>query len=425
MASTKQLAGSARPSRAPRQLRSEETLAKIAEAVISILADEGPGAVTHRRVAEIARVSLASTTYYYESKFEMIAAATERLLAEYVHSFDRVIDRHRQSDPVVGDLPALMLKLLVNASGHHGRKTLAWCEIMLDCARSTAGHALARRWLSQMDKAWTELVLHFGVERPHEVVGPAIDTVMGLLFLTQALGLSPKEINRLFRAHERFDSVVEYLAIAAETNLHYRAQGAIRAAGTRDSILESAVQLLIEGELGPLSYRAVAKRTGITSAAVAYHFPSSNTLYDAAQCKLFGHSLEHLAGAVTTVCGQQTVYVTSADLATVTFVREVTEHGPLHLASFSVWLDATRKAALRPSVVAFAREMVSLWSRWLDSMGAPARSDYALFALGHFTGKIVRSLTTGVTTLDLAPVRGEFELVFQKIVDAECPFATD
>ena len=193
----------------------------------------------------------------------------------------------------------------------------------------------------------------------------------------------------------------------------------------RKRILESAVQLLIEGDLGPLSYRAVAERSGITSAAAAYHFPDADTLYDAAQRKLFVHSMERYAGAIATACRQDTIRATSADLATVTFVREVTEHGPLHLASFSVWLDATRKAALRPFIMTFAREMLSQWSRRLDMMGAPARPDYALFAMGHFTGKIIRALSTGVATGDLAQAWGEFDLLFRQIVDAECPFAID
>lgn len=423
MASTKQSAGLVRPFRATRQVRSEDTQRKIAQAVVSILADEGPGALTHRRVARVAGVSLASTTYHYQNKFDMITAATEQLLAEYVRSFVRVIDRHRGGNPVVSDFPELIFKLIVNAGGRHGRKTLAWCEIMLDCARSTAGHALARRWLNQMDMAWTELAVELHVERPGDLVRPAIDTVMGLLFLTKALDLSPEQIERLFCAHETFNQVVDSPVRAPPASEPDRAQGTIRAPHTRERIIESAVQLLIAGDLGPLSYRAVAERSDLTSAAAAYHFPTATTLYEAAQRKLFDRSLKTYVGSIAAVTGQKLMGKSTADLAFATFIREVTEYGPLHLASFSVWLDATRKAALRPLVIVLAKKMLEQWSQWLEEIGAPKRPDYALIALGHYFGKVIRALSTGVAITDLAQARAEFDNVLRNFADAECPFS--
>ena len=423
MVSTKPSAGLSRPPRASRQVRSEETQAKIAQAVVFILADEGPGALTHRRVARVAGVSLASTTYHYQNKFDMIAAATERLLAEYVQSFVRVIDRHRSGDPVVSDFPQLIFKLIINAAGHHGRKTLAWCEIMLDCARSTAGHVLARRWLNEMDKAWTELAFELHVEQPSDLVRPAIDTVMGLLFLTKALDLSPAQIDRLFCAHETFDQVVGSPVRAGPASGLNRAQGMIRAPHTRERIVGSAVQLLIAGDLGPLSYRAVAERSDLTSAAVAYHFPMAEMLYEAAQRELFDRSLRTYVGSIDAVTSQKLAGRSTVDLAFATFIREVTEYGPLHLASFSVWLDATRKVALKPLVMALAHEMLEQWSRWLETIGAPERPDYALIALGHYIGKVIRALSTGVAITDLAQARAEFGNVLQNLADAECPFS--
>jgi TetR/AcrR family transcriptional regulator, regulator of biofilm formation and stress response len=44
---------------------------------LRIVADTGADAVTHRRVAEVAQLPLASTTYYFASKEELLTAALE------------------------------------------------------------------------------------------------------------------------------------------------------------------------------------------------------------------------------------------------------------------------------------------------------------------------------------------------------------
>ena len=41
------------------------------------MAEVGPDAVTHRRVAEVAQLPLASTTYWFESKEHLLTAALE------------------------------------------------------------------------------------------------------------------------------------------------------------------------------------------------------------------------------------------------------------------------------------------------------------------------------------------------------------
>src|SRR6516225_3412599 len=48
------------------------------DAVLRVVAEAGVEAVTHRRVAEMARLPLASTTYWFESREHLLTAALER-----------------------------------------------------------------------------------------------------------------------------------------------------------------------------------------------------------------------------------------------------------------------------------------------------------------------------------------------------------
>jgi AcrR family transcriptional regulator len=60
------------------------------DAVLRVVADAGVDAVTHRRVAEVAGLPLASTTYYFDSKEHLLTAALERAAErdiERLHAF--------------------------------------------------------------------------------------------------------------------------------------------------------------------------------------------------------------------------------------------------------------------------------------------------------------------------------------------------
>src|SRR5436189_6242495 len=79
----------ARPRAAARQRpRGTARRDALLDAVIRIVAEVGVDAVTHRRVAEVADLPLASTTYWFESKQHLLTAALER-------AADRDIERLR------------------------------------------------------------------------------------------------------------------------------------------------------------------------------------------------------------------------------------------------------------------------------------------------------------------------------------------
>jgi TetR/AcrR family transcriptional regulator, regulator of biofilm formation and stress response len=65
------------------------------DAVLRVIAEVGVDAVTHRRVAEVAGLPLASTTYWFESKEHLLTAALER-------AADRDVARLRA---LLGDTP--------------------------------------------------------------------------------------------------------------------------------------------------------------------------------------------------------------------------------------------------------------------------------------------------------------------------------
>lgn len=74
----------------PRQDRSRRRREALLRATIELLGETGVRSVTHRAVAERARVPLASTTYYFRSVHELVEEALKLHVAERVAELQRM-----------------------------------------------------------------------------------------------------------------------------------------------------------------------------------------------------------------------------------------------------------------------------------------------------------------------------------------------
>ena len=62
---------------------------QIVEATLRVIGARGADAVTHRAVAAEAGVSLALTTYYFDSKQALVAEALERVIERSIETVRR------------------------------------------------------------------------------------------------------------------------------------------------------------------------------------------------------------------------------------------------------------------------------------------------------------------------------------------------
>jgi DNA-binding transcriptional regulator YbjK len=117
------------------------------DAVLRIVAEAGVDAVTHRRVAEVAGLPLASTTYWFDSKEHLLTAALER-------AADRDIERLRALLRDVPEPAPDPLDLVVEAildptddSIHASRGwLLATFALVLEAARRPSLREVTMRW---------------------------------------------------------------------------------------------------------------------------------------------------------------------------------------------------------------------------------------------------------------------------------------
>jgi DNA-binding transcriptional regulator YbjK len=155
------------------------------EAVLEIVAEVGAEAVTHRRVAEQAQLPLASTTYWFDSKEDLLTAALQLAAERDVARLHELADRLGERDP----LEAVLATVLGPVEEPANRASLmATYALMLEAARRPALQDLARRWTDAYLETIGELLARAGSARPREDARLILAAADGLLLEQLAAG---------------------------------------------------------------------------------------------------------------------------------------------------------------------------------------------------------------------------------------------
>lgn len=377
---------------------------RITEGAIAAISRHGIAGLTHRSVTQEAHVSLAATTYYYQTKTDIIADASRALLTRYLEAFRRFEARQRDRVDRIGFYDFAM-KLVFNAAGKHSVESLAWCEIILNTARQPELRNLSQSWFRGLKEVWLEIATLLEIPDEEAAVTSAIDTVIGFLFIVAPLGLSENRLRTLLLG-EAADVPTELFKTQRRQAAPIR--GGKKAQDTRDRILKAAVEILIVDGIEALTFRHVAEKAGLTVAAPTYYFSSISRLWNAAQLRLFEESKVRYRSVMGAVDYATLDVAHLADLTSTIFLREATEYRNLSLACYPIYIQSRRDPSLRPGLWGINAEQQHRWSQVMAQViprSTPANA-WMMYAL--FTGKLIRILATGAETGDLARVRAEF-----------------
>lgn len=386
--------------RAAKQGRSERTRSAIVGAVVSALADQGVAGLTHRLVAQRSGASLAATTYYFESKQDMIAEASNELFRRHLEEIQRVagLDCGRGA----AGFRRFVAQVVAGGMGERQPKTLAWCEVVLDGARRPEAQALTRSWYARLIQAWARIARAFEVPYPAIAARSGLDITVGALFHGLALDLGPETLGATLGGKVAASDLFQ-LTDAEAARPAAAALGA-RATATRERILEAAISLLASRGAGSVNYRSVALEAGLTPGAPAYYFSSSKALLAEAQRLLFSRSKARYREVMSSAF-QDLDLAIMVELTAVIFQSEATEFGPLNLAAYSIWLQAVREPELRPLVQEALADLYRAWSRILLTVGAVNNGAEPMLVQHLFVGAQIWAMATGVTPGDLVKIR--------------------
>jgi DNA-binding transcriptional regulator YbjK len=152
------------------------------DAVLRVVADVGVDAVTHRRVAEVAGLPLASTTYWFESKEHLLTAALERAAERDIERLRAFLDESPEpaADPLVTVVRAILGP--IEDSGQASRTwLLATYALMLEAARRPALREITMRWTDAYLDALQPLLAAAGSRHPRSDAELLLAATDGLL----------------------------------------------------------------------------------------------------------------------------------------------------------------------------------------------------------------------------------------------------
>jgi DNA-binding transcriptional regulator YbjK len=171
------------------------------DAVLQVVADEGVDAVTHRRVADVAGLPLASTTYWFESKEHLLTAALERAAERDIERLQAFIREEPTGagDPLERAVGAILDPIEDAAkpppSGAADNPTyssrsllLATYALMLEAARRPALREVTKRWTDAYWEALSPLFAAAGSRDPRSHAELILAAADGLLVTQLATG---------------------------------------------------------------------------------------------------------------------------------------------------------------------------------------------------------------------------------------------
>jgi AcrR family transcriptional regulator len=149
---------------------------RILDAALELVGEGGADAITHRAVAQRARVSLGSTTYHYGTREELMRAAFRHYLTEVTAMFEALgIKTPRTGIEGVVDLAVEVARRSVKEPV----AVRAEYELILYSARD---RVLAQEFVAYeraLESALALLLERVDVRRPHDAARTIIDMVRG------------------------------------------------------------------------------------------------------------------------------------------------------------------------------------------------------------------------------------------------------
>jgi DNA-binding transcriptional regulator YbjK len=150
------------------------------EAVLQIVADVGADAVTHRRVAEVAELPLASTTYWFSSKEHLLTAALELAAERDISRLTAFAEQRSDDDPIEA-IVSLVLDPVKDGLRTSRGSLIATYTLLLEAARRPALREITARWTAAYFDAGSELLQRAGSSDPRGDAELLVAAADGLL----------------------------------------------------------------------------------------------------------------------------------------------------------------------------------------------------------------------------------------------------
>lgn len=158
------------------------------EATLQIVGEVGPDSVTHRRVAEVAGLPLASTTYWFDSKEDLLTAALQHAAEQDIARLQTfAASAGDAKDPIAAAVAVIVEQADVRTLTRRA-SLLASYALLLEAARRPVLRDFAREWTRAYLEVLEPILERAGSGRPRSDAELLVAAADGLFVEQLALG---------------------------------------------------------------------------------------------------------------------------------------------------------------------------------------------------------------------------------------------
>jgi TetR/AcrR family transcriptional regulator, regulator of biofilm formation and stress response len=158
--------------------RAPETRERILRATLALLAEEGTAALSNRRIAAAADVSLGSLTYHFPSQASLLRESLLLYVGEEVERLETVAAMLRERAPSPAEVAADVEALIGRPSGGPG--PLAELELHLQAARDPELQEASARCFAAYEALAASALGTLGVSDPARHASAFVALIVGL-----------------------------------------------------------------------------------------------------------------------------------------------------------------------------------------------------------------------------------------------------
>ncbi|MFD3705600.1 TetR/AcrR family transcriptional regulator [Nocardia sp. NPDC058658] len=172
--------------------QSEPTRDRIIRAVVRIMGTDGAAAVTNRRIATEAGISLGTLTYHFATQRDLVEAGMAAFVADETVKFTQLADRAAAGELDLAKAGEILGGIVTDTG--FGGDHIAWFELFVQAARHPALHSATAEFFDTYDRLAVSILRALGVADAESAAPLAVATLVGLQLRRLAGGGSPDQV---------------------------------------------------------------------------------------------------------------------------------------------------------------------------------------------------------------------------------------
>lgn len=182
------------PGGSRKQVRGLETRDKIVDAAIRLIAREGASSVTHRAAAGEAGVSLALTTYHFDTIEEILQTAFEKLSQAEMTRFNEIYQASETKGAPLDDAVDYITTQIIREATEFRDVSIAGYELMVEAMRSESLSEALEDVIQVKLEFWTKTLNSLGSKAPKRDATIMLCTLLGSFLISMARGKENSEL---------------------------------------------------------------------------------------------------------------------------------------------------------------------------------------------------------------------------------------